>query len=99
MDRQQRIVAVVAVASAAVLAVLYRTGKTPSVSLAQEAVGQTYTPFVFWMHQNPAGYFHQYPSRIGVNTLPQPYQTEDIGQALNHVEHAPEVMDYAGCAQ
>lgn len=98
MDKSQRVVAVAAVAAVVALAVMYRMGKTPSVTLAQEAVGQSYTPFVFWMHQNPVGYFHHFPETIGVNTLPQPYQTEDIGQALNHVEHA-EVIDNAGCAQ
>lgn len=95
MDRQDRIVAVVAVVAAVVLAVLYQKGKTPSLSLTEQSVGQTYSPFAFWVHQSPVGYLHQYPSTIGVNTLPQPYQTQDIGQALNHVE----VIDNAGCAQ
>jgi hypothetical protein len=97
VDRQQRIVAAVVALAAVVLAFLYRQGKTPSISLVQESVGQSYSPFVFWMHQNPVGYLHHFPERIGVNTLPQPYQTEDVGQALNHVE--AEVIDNAGCAQ
>lgn len=83
-----------------VLAVLHHQGKTPSVSLASQAVGQSFTPFVFWIHSDPVGYWHHFPERIGANCLPQPFQTEDIGQALNHVEHAPKLeMDYAGCAQ
>lgn len=94
MDKQQRTVAAVAVLAAVVLAVLHHKGRTPSISLAQAAVGQSYSPFVFWIHSDPVGYIHQYPNQIGVNTLPQPYQTEDVGQALNHVE-----VDNAGCAQ
>lgn len=98
MAKQKQLLAAGGIAAVIVWAVLYKSGKTPSVTLAQEATGQTYTPFAFWMHQEPAGYFHHYPERIGVNTLPQPYQTEDIGMALKHVEPKV-VMDYAGCAQ
>ncbi len=98
-DKQKVLAGGVVVAVAAVLAVLHHAGKTPSVSLASQAVGQTYSPFAWWMHSNPVGYYHHFPETIGANCLPQPYQTEDVGMALNHVEHARVVMDYAGSAQ
>lgn len=98
-DKKQVMAGGVVVMAVVVLAALHHAGKTPSVSLGQQAVGQSYSPFVFWMHSSPVGYYHHFPETIGANCLPQPYQTEDVGQALNHVEHARVVMDYAGSAQ
>lgn len=89
-------VGLVAVAGGALL-LLARAGKTPAISLKEQSTGQSYSPFVFWMHQNPMAYFHHFPATIGANTLPQPYATEDMGQALKQVE--TEVIDSAGCAQ
>lgn len=95
MDRQQRTTALVAAGAIVILALLYRQGRTPSISLSERSTGQSYDPFVFWMHRNPIGYYHQFPATIAPNTLPMPYQTQDISQSLNRVE----VIDNAGCAQ
>jgi hypothetical protein len=87
------VLGVLAAAGAALY--LHRTGRVSAPSLTAQSTGQSFSPFVFWMHQSPMEFFHQYPDVVGATCLPQPYQTQDVSLSLNHVE----VVDSAGCAQ
>lgn len=94
MDKRTVRAIVLAAAAALVLLAMRARGSLPTVSLGERAVGQTWSPYSAWLHQSPAGYAHHFPSEVGANCLPLVYQTEDVGQALNHVE-----VDSAACAQ
>jgi hypothetical protein len=96
-SRKQRAAGGAVVVVAGALVYLNKAGKAPSISLTAQSTSQSFSPFVFWMHQDPMGYFHQFPATVGANCLPQPYATEDMGQALKQVE--VERIDNAGCAQ
>lgn len=87
--------ALLAAGIGAVLLVLNARGRLPTVSLPGQAVAQSWSPYAYWMHQSPAAYIHHFPSEVGANCLPLIYQTEDVGQALDHVE----VGNAGGCAQ
>lgn len=95
MDRRALVAAGALALAGGALLYLGRTGRRPGLSLTQQSVTQSYTPFAFWAHSSPMRYFHQYPAVIGAGCLPQPYATEDSGLALREVEVAPS----AGYAQ
>lgn len=94
MDRRTVTLVMIGAAVGAGLLVAQARGRLPTVSLPERAVAQSWSPYAYWMHQSPGAYIHHFPSEVGTNCLPLVYQTEDIGQALDHVE-----VSGAGCAQ
>lgn len=94
-DSKAGLVAAAGIGALLALAFLNYRSQPAALSLQEAASGQSFDPFVFWAHRDPVGYRYRWPAVIGGNCLPMPYQTQDIGLALNHVE----VIDNAGCAQ
>ena len=84
----------VALGVLALLWVLRTRGQMPTLSLSERAVGQSWSPYAYWLHESPYAYVHHFPAVVGANCLPLVFQTEDVGQALDHVE-----VSRAGCAQ
>lgn len=94
MDRRTVTLIMLGAGVGAGLLVLNARGRLPTLALPERAVAQSWSPYAYWMHQSPAGYIHHFPDEVGANCLPLVYQTEDVGQALDHVE-----VTCAGSAQ
>lgn len=77
----------------AYLAYLYRP-HAPTVTLSQQAFGQSWTPYSFFEHQTPGITLRHYPQRVGATVFPLVIQNESAGLAMPCLE-----VDRASYAQ
>ena len=82
MTRPQKITTAAVVAALVVLYIAYRP-QTPTVTIDPRSLpDQRYDPFSHWRHDHPADWFRPWPLTVGPVCLPQIYQAEDHGLAL-----------------
>jgi hypothetical protein len=83
---QQVCTAVLAASAAAVLMWAYASGRTPSITVDERSVQNTYSPYAHFLHSSPTAWVRHFPETVGANCLPMPYQNQDIGLAVRGVE-------------